>query len=210
MGGMGAMTNLVDAALERAQKAQQAARERTRAGQDLADSWNAQYPPGTSIEYLPPHGVTVDDRRCGRTRSKAVVRDGVAQVMVEGCDVLVDLSSVVPYQLGPNDSAEVDEFTRAVEAAAGLRISLEMDVPLAWTLIGAVQLACRHPLMGEHVADVLRDLARDLQSQFPEPLASLVDRGWDPLYDAGAIEVPEWAVSDDTVGLVDGEEELLA
>ncbi len=53
----------------------------------------------------------------------------------------------------------------------------------AYTMIGALQLACRHPDMTPAQYGLIRKVCRPLEQLFGGVLAESVQRGWDPDYD---------------------------
>lgn len=146
-------------------------------------AWNEQYPPGTPVEYVAPTG---GDRRVGRTRSRAVKRDGLGFVMVEGCDQLVQLGTVFALEAGPIDEGLVSQATEAVAAAIeeDWSLHLELDTLSAFCVLGAFQLVLRHPMLGGEAAVVLRRIANELQAALPRDLGEMADLGWDPNLDA--------------------------
>lgn len=156
-------------------------------------SWNEQYPIGTPVEYVAP---TAGDRRRGRTRSKAVDRDGLACVLVEGCSEPVQLGNVRVLELGSEDAAIVDQMAAAAKDAIHAEWSarLELDTLSAFVLLGALQLVLRHPLINEEAGGILRGLAVHLQQSLPPELGEMADLGWDPQFDARveSVQTPLW------------------
>lgn len=152
---------------------------------ERVETWNQQYPIGTPVEYVSP---MAGDRRRGRTRSRAVERDGLGFVLVEGCDRLVQLGDVLVLEHGLADMAIVDAMAEAATAAIDeeWRVQLQLETLSAFALLGALQLVLRHPLLGGEAAVVLRRIAWELQAALPRDLGEMADLGWDPNFDAMA------------------------
>lgn len=158
---------------------------------ERVQAWNEQYPIGTPVEYLAP---TAGDRRVGRTRSKAVDRDGLAFVMIEGCSEPVQLGGVQVLELVSEDASIVEQMAEAVALDAEWRMQLKLDVLSAFALLGALQLVLRHPLINEEAGNILRNLAVSLQQALPRELGEMADLGWDPQFDQRAeVHMPLWA-----------------
>lgn len=64
-------------------------------------------------------------------------------------------------------------------------MNLQLSGVDAWSLLGALQLVCRHPGIGAAVRARIERIARTIQAGFDGmPLAAdLAQRGWDPPQD---------------------------
>ncbi len=87
----------------------------------------------------------------------------------------------------PQVKAEEREFIEAWERLAkrtGDMVILEMSVGQLVSMVGMMQLALRHPNIGEHVAQVSRDLLDKIIELIDDPvITEHFRRGFDPNYD---------------------------
>jgi hypothetical protein len=64
----------------------------------------------------------------------------------------------------------------------GVRLQFVTGPYTAFVATGALQLAWRHPGMG-NFRDMIRDLGEQLTAAFDEPTRALIAKGWDIDYD---------------------------
>ena len=66
-------------------------------------------------------------------------------------------------------------------------VILELTKLQAWSLLGQIQLALRHPQNNGPTGDIAREIALGIQEKVaPSPaLAEVARRGWDKRYDEG-------------------------
>ncbi len=69
-------------------------------------------------------------------------------------------------------------------------ICLTLDTPIAFAVIGAIQLALRHPQFPAHSKGLLTNIVRDMAQAFAEEpvLVAHIEQGFDPRYDVEADE----------------------
>jgi hypothetical protein len=78
------------------------------------------------------------------------------------------------------------EITRL--RSQGMMIPIHIaDPAAAISLVGALQLACRHPCFSVPSRMLMSDIVESVQAQFAEAnstaLVELIQRGWDPEHD---------------------------
>jgi hypothetical protein len=81
--------------------------------------------------------------------------------------------------------AEIQDLKR--ELTKGEWIHLQLDPCTAFSLIGILQLACRHPDFVGSTRVLAEQLARDLQEKVAmgrPKAAAAMERGWDKFFDA--------------------------
>jgi hypothetical protein len=68
-------------------------------------------------------------------------------------------------------------------------VVIQLDAYQAFTLAAALQLANRHPGVAQsQLSETLRGAVRSIQDGLGEPLASIIEAGWDPNLDvSGAL-----------------------
>lgn len=70
------------------------------------------------------------------------------------------------------------------EARGDEKTTLVLGPYAAYMIITTIQLATRHPDVGEPLKEQLRDIARQFESMFAGlPAGELLALGWDPRYD---------------------------
>lgn len=76
-----------------------------------------------------------------------------------------------------------EEMRRDIDAEQVVEVV--MDTPTAWTILGQLQLALRHPMNTGPSAERTRRLALEVQAKIAPSGArkALADLGWDPRYD---------------------------
>lgn len=80
--------------------------------------------------------------------------------------------------LDSSEQAQLEAFV----AGAGLHgrdlVRLELDALGALSLLGALQLVCRHPAMARGLASYYRELGDEIAEQLPECLRPIAAAGW--------------------------------
>lgn len=62
-------------------------------------------------------------------------------------------------------------------------LTLDLGPYSAFVLVGALQLAWRHPDHAPKLKDIIEQIARRVQDGFPPEYAELLEAGWDPSRD---------------------------
>jgi hypothetical protein len=105
-------------------------------------------------------------KACGCTEDRACVTDGVACRWVKPgfCSVCYDKAL---NQLRIN-------ATRTVK--------FNLPVPVAFSLVAVIQLACRHPEFQGQTRDLMEGMAREIADVVAKrgPLKALMEAGWGP------------------------------
>lgn len=151
---------------------------------EMAREWNRDFPIGTPVMYYVQNDANT---RTGRTRGRAVLKEGEAVVMVEGCDVPVPLSNVRTFVLSLTDEQEVQEVIRLRDQLTDVTIT--MPAPVAMAVVGCLQLALRHPLMVGPAGKAARETAEAIQRKFPPEVCKMLNRGWNNMFDSKAVPV---------------------
>lgn len=65
------------------------------------------------------------------------------------------------------------------------RVILELGGIQAWSLMSTIQLACRHPKFTGPTRDIVKDIARAIQTELANNLvlSKVAEMGWCPDYD---------------------------
>jgi hypothetical protein len=95
--------------------------------------------------------------------------------------------STPPPAPEPDDAVILEAMTRLInDEADGARTTLTIGPYAAFVMLGALQLAWRHPYMNGSTADIIRGIGGQLQAIYAhEPaLSALLDKGWDRKHDA--------------------------
>jgi hypothetical protein len=50
----------------------------------------------------------------------------------------------------------------------------------AYCLVAALQLACRHPDLGDAMAETMEHLGRSVTAGLPPPVQAVLEEGWNP------------------------------
>jgi hypothetical protein len=66
-------------------------------------------------------------------------------------------------------------------------LTFQSDYFEMFCVIGAVQLACRHPEYKGPVRTVAEDFIRQIASHFPAEVQPLIEKGWNPNHDTISI-----------------------
>jgi hypothetical protein len=62
-------------------------------------------------------------------------------------------------------------------------VTFHLDAQAAFTLAGALQLACRHPVLDDLVRDLLVEVVEHIAEGLGGPIAAALEAGWDPAND---------------------------
>lgn len=88
----------------------------------------------------------------------------------------------------PLDDSQVDPtaYDIAMALATTPAVEFALDAANAFTLASLLQLALRHPQIGEPIAGVGREVIAGIRERMPPEVQDLIDRGFDPAWDTDA------------------------
>jgi hypothetical protein len=85
---------------------------------------------------------------------------------------------------GGHDAVEIEGLVALRRyGQAGGRVALVLDGQEAFAIIGTLQLALRHPTIGEAVGAVTRSVIGRMSEQLPDELRPVIERGYQPAFD---------------------------
>jgi hypothetical protein len=84
---------------------------------------------------------------------------------------------------------QMDEWiAECMEANRSRPLNIEIGYMEMVCLIGAIQLACRHPGYTGPSRDVTEQIVRQIIEQFPPLTRAILKEGWDPAHDVPTAE----------------------
>jgi hypothetical protein len=84
-------------------------------------------------------------------------------------------------EVSPNDRLLLAAMEREIREMGGRPLQLTIDWGVAWAVLGAIQLACRHPEFQGQARKVVEGFARYLQENItPGPACrEIAEKGWE-------------------------------
>lgn len=76
----------------------------------------------------------------------------------------------------PSDEVRAEEVARHLKAHPG--VIIDMDAWTALTIAGLLQLACKHPSVGEDMAETARLLVDHIAEGLGPPIMAMIEEGW--------------------------------
>jgi hypothetical protein len=88
--------------------------------------------------------------------------------------------------VGPDDLADLAVIERLAQAEVdGDRRDFQLGPFTVYLLVCAIQLAVRHPDLGDELRERYVDAGRRLQACFAGPTYDVLEKGWHARYDRG-------------------------